>query len=44
MGEKMVISPESQGQTVPGGKISSGREGALRAVERPYLLGADEGP
>jgi hypothetical protein len=39
----MAISPESQGQTLPGGKLSSGREGAQRTEDQVHLLGADTG-
>jgi hypothetical protein len=40
----MVISPESQPQILPGGKLPSGREGAQRIDDQLYLLGPDVGP
>ena len=39
----MAISPESQGQTLPGGKLSSGREGAQRTEDQLHLLAEEEG-
>ena len=35
------LSSESQGQTVPGDKLSLGKTGAPRTEEQPHLLGAD---
>ena len=37
----MATSPESQGQTLPGGKLSFGREGAQKTEDQ--LLGVDVG-
>ena len=34
----MVISPESQGQTLPGGKLSPGGEGAQRTGIHGVLI------
>jgi hypothetical protein len=38
-----LISPEPQCQTLPGGKLSSSRQGAQRTEDQLHLLGADEG-
>jgi hypothetical protein len=40
----MVISPESQGQTLAGRKLYSGREGAQCAEYQSHLLGVDVCP
>jgi hypothetical protein len=39
----MEISPKFQGQTLPGGKLSSGREGAQKTEDHLHLLTADVG-
>ena len=40
----MEISPESPGQSISGGKLSSGREGAQRTEDQFHLLAEDECP
>jgi hypothetical protein len=44
LGYKMALSPESWGQTLPGGRLSSGGEGAQRSGSQLCLLAEDEGP
>lgn len=39
----MEISPESQGQVLPGGKLSSGRESKQNTMDQLQLLAADVG-
>ena len=41
--EKMAISPESWSQSISGGMLSSGREGAQRTEDQLCFLDEDEG-